>query len=216
MVAFKHKHLLHSAICLVGATPNANAGVSSSNGKFLRGRSKLNDIFDIALRTHGTFTSSPVPPWQRKARADDPVVAYAQQCSTFLTSQEVIADGIISQDEFTDFMITQCRAEDICAENTKITFDQLDLDVQLKFIAGICAEEDFTEKSNCIYDLHDMWIDSRIFGLRTNGEIDDVKSLIHAMCAEVYFDAVKMGFARTTGKCALFVFFEYYEIWNAY
>ncbi len=186
--------LLITAIFALGAT--------ADNHKFLRGRRTLDDIFSVAaLHVHGTSTSSPVPPVRRRAR-DDLLNDWVQQCSTFLTSQNVVADGVISQNEFVDFMVTQCHAEDVCPKKMNLKFEQLDLNVQLKFISGICYHEDFADRSNCIYDLHDQWLENNTFGFKIDDEGDHTQSLIHSMCTEVYIDVVRMGFTRTTGKCS--------------
>lgn len=187
--------LLMSAIYSLVAT--------ADNGKFLRGRRTLNDVFSVALHTHDTSAAAhvPHPPLRRRRARSDLLDEWVHQCSTFLSSETVVADGIISQNEFADFIVMQCRAEDVCPKEMKLKFEQLDLNMQLKFIGSICHQEDFVDKSNCIYDLHDMWLETNIFGYTTDDESDNTQSLIHSMCSEVYIDAVRMGFARTTGKC---------------
>ena len=189
--------LLMSAVSFCAAVA---VGAAANKGKFLRGRRPLNDVFSAALRVHDPASSSPLPLQRRRARADNVLDEYVHQCSTFLTSENVVADGIISQDEFVEFMLLQCRAEDVCPEKTKLTFEQLDINVQLKFVMGVCSQQDFTERSNCIYNLHDQWLESKLFGFSTYDENENTQSLIHSMCTEVYVDAVKMGFARTAGK----------------
>ena len=190
--------LIMSAIYLSAVT--TNVGAAANNSKFLRGRRTLNDVFSAALRVHDTSSSSPLLPQRRRARTDNLLDEYVHQCSTFLTSENVVADGIISQDEFVDFMLMQCQAEDVCHEEMKLKFEQLDINVQLKFVMGICSQEDFTQRSNCIYDLHDQWLESNLFGFSTHDENENTQSLIRSMCTEVYVDAVKMGFTRTAGK----------------
>lgn len=190
--------MLLSAVYLSAVT--TNVGAAANNSKFLRGRRTLNDVFSAALRVHDTSSSSPLLPQRRRARTDNLLDEYVHQCSTFLTSENVVADGIISQDEFVDFMLMQCQSEDVCPEEMKLKFEQLDINVQLKFVMGICSQEDFTERSNCIYDLHDQWLESNLFGFSTHDENENTQSLIRSMCTEVYVDAVKMGFTRTAGK----------------
>ena len=146
-----------------GGNATGNLGAAVTDIKFLRGRRSLNGAFNLALRAHDSSASSPLPPQQRRREQDD---EYVQQCSAFLTSENVVADGIISQDDFVDFMLTQCQAEGVCSEETTLGFEQLDINVQLKFIMGVCSQEDFTDRSNCIYNLHDQWLENEIFGFR--------------------------------------------------
>lgn len=190
-----------SALSLGAAIDNFHVGDAATTGKFLRGRRSLNDVFNLALRAHTSSTASLLAPQQRRReRADNLLDEYVQRCNTFLTSEDAVADGIISQDEFVDFMLMQCRAEGVCPEGTTLKFEQLDINVQLKFIMGVCSQEDYIDRSNCIYDLHDQWLENKLFGFRTNDESDNTQSLIHNMCTEVYVDAVRMGFTSTTGK----------------
>ncbi len=190
-----------SALSLGAAVGNVHVRATASKGKFLRGRRSVNDVFDLALRVHDSSTSSLLPPQQRRReRADDLLDEYIQQCNTFLTSEAVVADGTISQHDFVDFMLMQCRAEGACPEEMTLSFEQLEIKVQLKFIMGVCSQEDYTDRSNCIYDLKHQWLESKLFGFRANDEDDNTQLLIHNMCTEVYVDAAKMGFTMTTGK----------------
>ena len=193
--------LLMPAVSLaLGAENDRGAGAATNSSRYLRRRRPSSDIFSVALRFHDSFSTSLLrPTQQRRARADNLLSDYVHECTSFLLSQNVLADGIISQNEFVDFMLLQCRAEDICPNDTKLQFEQLDISVQLKFIMGICSHEDFADRSNCIYDLHDQWLENKLFGFKVN-ESDNTQSLIRNMCTEVYVDAVKMGFTRTTGE----------------
>lgn len=175
-------------------------GDDANRDKFLRGQRSFTKVFSVALRVHDTSISASRPQQRRRARADNLLNEYVNGCKSYLTSQDVVADGIITQDEFVDFLIMQCRAEDICPKDTKLRFEQLDINLQLKFVMGICSHEDFADRSNCIYDLRDQWLANKLFGLRANDISDNTQSSIHDMCTEVYVDAVKMGFTRTTGE----------------
>lgn len=184
MVMTKYPLLLMPAIGL---------GVDGNNN-FLRGGRHLHDIFSIALHE---IPSPPSP--RRRARADNLLLnEYIHECSEFLASPDVIADGIISQNEFVDFLFMKCRAEEICPLEMNLKFEQLDLNLQLKFIRGICYHENFAELSKCIHDLHSMWLKENTFGFRIDGS--DTQSLIHNLCTEVYVDVKKMGLTRTAGK----------------
>lgn len=124
---------------------------------------------------------------------------YVAACSTYLTSADVTEDGIVSQHEFTEFLLNQCSLEEICPKKMKLSFEKLDINVQMKFIRGICYQEDFVEWSRCIYDLHEMWLAENMFGFRT-GEDEDTKSLVQNMCSDIYPDIGQLGLTRTAGK----------------
>ena len=81
----------------------------------------------------------------------------------------------------------------------KLKFEQLDINLQLKFINGICYHQDRVDKFICIKSLNVMWLEGKLFGFELDGD-EDVDTLVYDMCTDTYADAVKMGLARTNGK----------------
>ena len=76
---------------------------------------------------------------------------YIQQCQSYLLDDSSITnDGIISQVDFANMLLNQCQLElDMCPHK-KLKFEQLDINLQLKFINGICYHQDRVDKFNCI------------------------------------------------------------------
>jgi hypothetical protein len=187
-VTIKYLSLLISATSL---------GVDGS--QLLRGsrRRLQDDVFNVAIY------HEPFEPSQTMRRVQSTTNSlhndYVAACSTYLMSADVTEDGIISQHEFVDFLLNQCRAEEICPKKMKLNFEKLDVNVQMKFIRGICYQEDFVDRSRCIYDLHEMWLDKNMFGFRT-GEDEDIQSLVQNMCSDIYSDIGQLGLTRTAGK----------------
>ncbi len=186
-VTIKYLSLLISAISL---------GVDGS--QLLRGsrRRLQDDVFNVAIYHEPSQKSRRVQSTTNSLHLHNDYVA---ACSTYLTSPEVTEDGIISQHEFVDFLLNQCHFEEICPKKMKLNFEKLDVNVQMKFIRGICYQEDFVDRSRCIYGLHEMWLDENMFGFRT-GEDDDTQSLVQNMCSEIYPDIGQLGLTRTAGK----------------
>ena len=124
---------------------------------------------------------------------------YIQQCQSYLLDNPSITnDGIISQVDFANMLLSQCQQLDMCPYK-KLKFEQLDINLQLKFINGICYHQDRVDKFNCIKNLNVMWLEGDLFGFELDGD-EDVDTLVYDMCTDTYADAVKMGFARSNGK----------------
>lgn len=186
-VTIKYLSLLISAISL---------GVDGSGSQLLRGsrRRLQDDVFNVAIYNEPSQTMRRVQSTTNSLHND-----YVAACSTYLMSADVTEDGIISQHEFVDFLLNQCRAEEICPKKMRLNFEKLDVNVQMKFIRGICHQEDFVDRSRCIYGLHEMWLDENMFGFRT-GEDEDTQSLVQNMCSDIYPDIGQLGLTRTAGK----------------
>jgi len=130
---------------------------------------------------------------------------YIQQCQSYLLDDPSITnDGIISQVDFANMLLNQCQQLDMCPHK-KLKFEQLDINLQLKFINGICYHQDRVDKFNCIKNLNVMWLEGELFGFELDGD-EDVDTLVYDMCTDTYTDAVKMGFARTNGKKLMCLF----------
>lgn len=137
--------------------------------------------------------------WIQEAapKEDEARSAFVQECVTFLFSSDFVEDGIISQIEFVDMLLHQCRLDHSCNGEFKLNFGQLSVDLRLKFIRGICRSEEYPDRFDCIYNLYEMMRDENLFGFRTNAT--DVGVLVHDMCYMTYPDAAEMGFVKTRG-----------------
>jgi len=180
---------------------------NAAEQQHLRGRGNqkkersLNGIFSTAYRI-----VSPQQSYNKRMQTiptvnnNDLKSTYIQQCQTYLLDDSSFTnDGIISQVDFANMLLNQCQLElDMCPYK-KLKFEQLDINLQLKFINGICYHQDRVDKFNCIKNLNVMWLEGELFGFELDGD-EDVDTLVYDMCTDTYTDAVKMGFARSNGK----------------
>ena len=102
--------------------------------------------------------------------------------------------------EFTRFLIHHCIQQGLCDDRTIITFEELDVGLQLEFILGVCSHEEQEMKAQCIRDLEIMWREGDQFGFDAND--DDMHSLsmdLEDMCEQAYNHVVEMGLTKTQG-----------------
>ena len=168
------------------------------------------DIYWLALNHHDNHPS-PLPASHRQIQ--DSTHSFVQQCTSFLLSSDIIHDGIISQIDFVDMLLHQCRLENLCNNGLKLNFGQLDVSLRKKFIRGICnpstsgdvdgdGDGDHPPEESrfeCIYKLYEMMREESIFGFDAN--VAGVDVLVKDMCYETYPGAVDFGFvSRTQGE----------------
>jgi len=123
--------------------------------------------------------------------------SFVDECSSFLLSPDSIKDGIVSQNEYASFLLSLCRSEDLCDDETNLEFEQLSLGLQLEFVRGVCPYVGLQERISCIDDLMSMWLEGGEFGFRVSEDgIDAVSRHVKDMCMDTYADAVKL---RLTG-----------------
>eukprot|EP00804_Cyclotella_cryptica_P015296 CCRYP_005407-RB/>CCRYP_005407-RB protein AED:0.31 eAED:0.31 QI:300/1/1/1/1/1/4/241/1227 len=126
--------------------------------------------------------------------------SFVDECSSFLLSPDSITDGIVSQNEYASFLLSQCRFEGLCGDETSLEFEQLDLVLQLKFVSGVCPYFGSEERISCIDDLESMWLGGGEFGFRVSeNRIDSVRKHVEDMCMDTYADVVEMRFTGTFG-----------------
>ena len=179
------------------------------------------DIYWLALHHH--HDPSPLPASHRQIQDSTPPTnnvhdddarrhSFVQQCTSFLLSSDIIHDGIISQIDFVDMLLHQCRLENLCnISGLKLNFGQLDVSLRKKFIRGICkpttsgdgdGDGDYPPEESrfeCIYKLYEMMREESIFGFDAN--VAGVDVLVKDMCYETYPGAVDFGFvSRTQGE----------------
>ena len=173
-----------------------------------RADNALNDVFALALRREESTTL--IHP-SRRIQTSDVHDAYVQECESYLLDPSIANDGIISQTDFANMLLYQCHLDDECADTfPSLKFEQLDLNLQLKFINGICYHDAVAERVKCIQNLNDMWVEGDEFGFVVDDTDDDVDMLVHEMCSKTFVDAVEMGLARSLGKlCSAYLVHSY-------
>ena len=127
-------------------------------------------------------------------------------------------DGIISQMEFTRFLIHHCIQQGLCDDRTIITFEELDVGLQLDFILGVCSHEEQEMKAQCIRDLEIMWREGDQFGFDVNdNDMDSLSMDVGDMCEQAYDHVVEMGLAKTQGTNSMhysYLLFSLHLLYN--
>ena len=188
---------------LQATLPIAAGGNHRLRGVLLKKTGASHDIFSSALRDKAWLLdrSSSGRRVQQAANGGDLRDEWTKGCASLLAREDVVEDGIISQNEFATMLLSQCggRLDGPCPhKGKKLKFEQLDTNLQLDFIRGICPQEEVEDRIDCIYNLNEMWLETDAFGFETGDENVDV--LVHDMCFETYSDAVEMGFAGSSGE----------------
>jgi len=126
-------------------------------------------------------------------------IPFVDDCTSYLLSPDTLKDGIISQTEYTQFLAHHCIEQELCDDETFIEFEQLDINLQLEFVLGVCNHEDQAEKVQCVTNLEVMWRDNRQFGFDVND--NDLLSFdVMDMCASTYNHVLDMGLTVSQGK----------------
>jgi len=63
---------------------------------------------------------------------------FIDQCKSFLLTSPVIDDSMISNEEYTDFLVDFCIKQDVCESDYTTTFDNLIIFLQLEFLWAEC------------------------------------------------------------------------------
>ena len=124
--------------------------------------------------------------------------SFASECSSYLISPEFLADDIISQDDFARFLNHHCIEHGKCDDSTIISFNELDVPLQLEFIFGVCSHDTQAGKAQCIDDLKSMWRGGSQFGFDT--KVDHLDLLVNEMCYATYGYVLDMGLAESSGE----------------
>jgi hypothetical protein len=140
--------------------------------------------------TNYLSTESPLPqvtnhPTLRPNLFNDPVT-FVEECH-----QIFIGDGVVSQVEFADFVANRCRVEGLCNDNFKLSFEQLDVGLQLDFILGACNDD----MKDCIDEYGHFGIEGA----------DGIETSIKVLCSSAFEYALSMGLATTSGKSGVHV-----------
>ena len=124
--------------------------------------------------------------------------SFVNDCASYLLSSVFLEDGIISQMEFTHFLMHHCMEQGLCGDRTIITYEELDVSLQIEFILGVCSRVDQEEKVECINELKTMWKSGNLFGF--NASVDDLDLLVKDMCYNSYHHVLLMGLTATPGE----------------
>jgi hypothetical protein len=122
---------------------------------------------------------------------------FVDACVSYLLSDPVTGDGLISQNDFTDFLLGFCQSEGGCSDTMTLEFWQLSVQLQLSFVFLICdGTGTFDEQVDCLRGLQDMGED---FGYVLAPETaDTVEAEIIQMCTSIYPLAVDSGLVLAT------------------
>ena len=125
---------------------------------------------------------------------------YVRRCKRYLLSPQSTEDEILSQINYTDMLVDQCRLNDQCLLPIAVTFDQLDVALQMAFIDGLCPSATLTndDRFECISNLYEMWLDGGVFGFHADDP--DIGDLVSNMCVSTYPAAVNSGIAKSVGE----------------
>jgi len=147
-----------------------------------------NSSFPHRLRSHQPNNVNISP-----ARID-----FVTECVAFLSLSDSIQDGVVSQNEFTSFLVSRCISDKMCNGEFDIPFEHLTLDLQLRFIKAVCSHK-FIEEKNVCDELERMWLESRVFGFQVIEDVN-LSELIEEICTEAYDDAIEMKLVETIGN----------------
>jgi len=130
---------------------------------------------------------------------------FVRECEAYLLSPEAAEDGIVSQSDYAGMLLSHCRLDGPCPppcdDRDELTFEMLDVDLQLDFIEGACPLPP-RGRFDCILDLYGMWLDGGVFGMPARGA--GAGDAVRDLCVSTYPDAVDAGFARSTGERYVF------------
>ena len=191
----------------------SSSGLARGDGNHDNNDNPMEELFSLALNDQDPLRDNVRRDSSlRRIQTDQPTNTsgnnalqnnYVQECKSFLLTPEIINDGIISQVDFSTFLLHQCRAEELCETNdAPLQFEQLQVSLQLLFINGVCPQEELGDKMECIHDLEWMWRNEGEFGFRMeeDGDADSLSGLVGNMCRESYADVGRMGLTRTLGE----------------
>lgn len=126
---------------------------------------------------------------------------FVDQCSAALLSDDVIQDGLISQDEFAAFLSNYCAQANLCDAGSQVDFTELSMQLQLSFVLLICDQPEESERELCL----DSLIDSgEEFGYNVSEETNvDMEQEVGELCSQSYVYAAQMGLLPSTAGTQL-------------
>ena len=121
---------------------------------------------------------------------------FVEQCTSALLSDDTLDDGIISQDEFADFLTGYCISLNVCDPDTELDFDNLSVELQLVFVWSICDQPEDLERERCLDSLKDM---GGRFGYDMSAETFSIVEMeVKQLCFQAYPYSLLMGLLPPT------------------
>ena len=196
-----------AAILLRGGRSSAHLDHHLRGGRSITGGRRLEPLFELAAADLDSSKSSvevetEVGERRRRLVGDSAYYGYVESCRSYLLAPEIVSDGLVSQIEFAAFLLEHCRSQQLCQPRFRLTFEQLDVSIQLKFINGICSSgAEISDRFDCILELNSMYVEGNRFGFLTGDPRLDWR--VEEMCSESFPDVAAMGLTKSEGeRCA--------------
>lgn len=121
---------------------------------------------------------------------------FVEQCTFALLSDDAVDDGLISQDEFANFLTGYCILLNFCDPATEFDFESLSVQLQLAFVLFICDQPEDLERERCLDSLNDMGGE---FGYDMSAETFSVVEMeVKQLCSQAYPHSLMMGLLPPT------------------
>lgn len=121
---------------------------------------------------------------------------FVEQCTFVLLSDDTVDDGLISQDEFADFLSGYCIFLNVCDPDTEFDFESLSVQLQLAFVLFICDQPEDLERERCLDSLNDM---GEQFGYDMSAEtFSSLELEVKQLCSQAYPHSLLMGLLPPT------------------
>jgi hypothetical protein len=129
----------------------------------------------------------------------DQETVFVDECTSFLLSGDTLDDGLISQDEFANFLSGYCILLGACSTDTELEFMNLSVELQLSFLLFICDQPTDLEREQC---LDSLVSDGGEFGYDLSvNELATVEMEVEQLCSQSFQYASLTGLLPpTVGK----------------
>lgn len=115
---------------------------------------------------------------------------FIDQCKSFLLTSPVTDDSMISNEEYTDFLVDFCIKQGVCSPDYTTTFENLDMFLELEFLWAECDRSTLPESVNekCMDDfMASAAEEGGDFGfLMTDDNSDEIETKIEDLCINVW------------------------------
>ena len=138
---------------------------------------------DVSPLSSASSPAGDHPPASSTARFTD-------ACLAHLLSPVIVADGLVSQAEFAEFLARRCAWEGRCGDGAAaLAFAQLPVGAQLDFVMGACAEA--SRRAQCVDDLEAAGRGGGEFGFAA--AVAGLEGQLRDLCQRSYDHVLKMG-----------------------
>merc|ERR1712038_199467 len=115
---------------------------------------------------------------------------FIDQCKSFLLTSPVTDDSMISNEEYTDFLVDFCIKQGVCSPDYTTTFESLDMFLELEFLWAECDRSTLPESVNtkCMDDfMASAAEEGGDFGfIMTDDNSDEIETKIEDLCINVW------------------------------